>query len=184
MIRFLRQWPWLVLGIAVAIALFAPLLPTQDPYVQNLLARNLGPGAQHWLGTDSFGRDILARLVAGTRLTLIVALAATGIALVGGVGLGILGCVAGGVTRGVIYAGFDINRTMPTILLSLALMVALGVGTGSVILAVGIAYMPLFAYVTRAVHERESVAGYVTAARVIGVSPQHRQRMKRCGPLA
>jgi ABC-type dipeptide/oligopeptide/nickel transport system permease subunit len=170
MSRLIKQWPWLILGIALMIALLAPLLPIQDPYYQSLLARNLAPTSQHWLGTDSFGRDILARLVAGTRLTLIVAVAATSIAFLGGVGLGIIGCVAGGVSRGVIYAGFDIIRTMPPILLSLALMVALGVGTGSVILAVGTAYMPLFAYVTRAIHERESAAGYVTAARVIGVS--------------
>jgi len=171
MSRIIKQWPWLVLGFAVVIALLAPLLPTQDPYYQNLLARNLAPSAQHWLGTDSFGRDILARLVAGTRLTLLVAVAATCIAFFGGVGLGLLGCLAGGVPRTVIYAAFDMILTMPAILLSLALMVALGVGTGSVILAVGIAFMPLFAYVTRAIYERESAAGYVTAARVIGVSP-------------
>ncbi|MCW2271845.1 ABC transporter permease [Pseudomonas sp. JUb96] len=169
--RIIKQWPWLVLGTAVLIALLAPLLATQDPYAQSLLARNLAPSAQHWLGTDSFGRDILARLVAGTRLTLLVAVAATCIAFMGGVGLGLIGCLAGGITRTVIYAGFDMILTLPAILLSLALMVALGVGTSSVILAVGIAFMPLFAYVTRAVYERESAAGYVTAARVIGVSP-------------
>ncbi|MGY2198009.1 ABC transporter permease [Pseudomonas gingeri] len=171
MSRVIRQWPWLVLGVAVLIAILAPLLPIQDPYYQNLLARNLAPSTHHWLGADSFGRDILARLITGTRLTLIVAVAATGIAFFGGVGLGLIGCLAGGVTRAVIYGGFDMILTMPAILLSLALMLALGVGTGSVIIAVGIAYMPLFAYVARAIHERESAAGYVTAARVIGVSP-------------
>lgn len=169
--RLLNQWPWPVLAAAVSIAILAPLLQTQDPYAQSLLARNLGPSAQHWLGTDSFGRDMLARLIAGTRLTLWVAVASTCIAFIGGVGLGAIGCLVGGAVRTVIYAGFDMVLTMPPILLSLALMVALGVGTGSVIMAVGIAYMPLFAYVTKAIHERESAAGYVTAARVIGVPP-------------
>jgi ABC-type dipeptide/oligopeptide/nickel transport system permease subunit len=170
--RFRLVWlAYGVVGISVLLAVFGASLLSQDPLSQNLLARNLGPSAAHWLGTDSFGRDIAARLVAGTRLTLVVALLASLLALVGGAGLGLAGCVIGGRTRALVYAGFDIVRTMPPILLSLALMVALGVGTSSVILAVGIAFMPLFAYVARAVYEREMASGYVAAARVIGAGP-------------
>lgn len=166
-----RGWPWLVLLAAVVAAVLGPLLPGLDPYQQDLLARNLGPSAGHWLGTDSFGRDMLARIVAGTRLTLVVAACAAGIALIGGAGLGILACLAGRATRAVVFAIFDMIRTLPPILLSLALMVSLGVGTASVILAVGIAFMPLFGYVARAVYEREMASGYVTAARVLGIRP-------------
>lgn len=168
------HWHWLayaLVAVAVGVALFGPLLLTQDPLAQDLLARNQPPSAAHWLGTDSFGRDMLARMVAGTRLTLMVAFLATLLALAGGAGLGLVGCVIGGRVQSLVFAAFDIVRTMPAILLSLALMVALGIGTRSVILAVGVAFMPLFAYVARAVYEREMAAGYVTAARVIGAGP-------------
>ena len=171
-LRFRLHWlAYGVVAVSLLVGIFGSALLTQDPLAQDLLARNLGPSAGHWLGTDSFGRDIGARLVAGTRLTLVVAFLASLLALVGGAGLGLVGCIAGGKVRALVYAGFDIVRTMPPILLSLALMVALGVGTSSVILAVGIAYMPLFAYVARAVYEREMASGYVAAARVIGAGP-------------
>jgi len=174
MMRLLSRggyWPWLLLLATLAVAAVGPNLLTQDPYTQDLLARNLGPSSTHWLGTDNFGRDILARIVAGTRLTLVVALCSGAIALLGGAGLGLLGCALGSAARGVVYLVFDMIRTLPPILLSLALMVALGVGTSSVIFAVGISFMPLFGYVARAAYEREMAAGYVRAARVIGVSP-------------
>jgi len=171
MSTFRRLAPWVLLAVALTAAAIGPLLPGLDPYHQDLLARNLPPGPGHWLGTDSFGRDILARLVAGTRLTLLVAVCSAGIALLGGAGLGLMGCVAGGPARGAVYAAFDMIRTLPPILLSLALMVSLGVGTLSVILAVGIAFMPLFGYVARAVYEREMASGYVAAARVLGIAP-------------
>ena len=168
------QWHWLayaVVAASVMVAVFGPSLLTQDPFAQDFLARNLGPSAGHWLGTDSFGRDTAARLISGTRLTLTVSILATLLALAGGAGIGLIGCVIGGRTRAVVYAGFDIVRTMPAILLSLALMVALGIGTRSVIVAVGVAFMPLFAYLARAVYEREMASGYVAAARVIGAGP-------------
>ncbi len=172
--HFVWQWRWLAYAIVVAsvlVAIFGPALLTQDPLAQDFLLRNQAPSAAHWLGTDSFGRDTAARLVAGTRLTLAVSVSATLLALLGGAGLGLAGCVIGGPVRAVVYAAFDIVRTMPPILLSLALMVSLGIGTGSVIVAVGVAYMPLFAYLGRAVYEREMASGYVAAARVIGAGP-------------
>ena len=158
MSTFRRLAPWVLLAVALTAAAIGPLLPGLDPYHQDLLARNLPPGPGHWLGTDS-------------RLTLLVAVCSAGIALLGGAGLGLMGCVAGGPARGAVYAAFDMIRTLPPILLSLALMVSLGVGTLSVILAVGIAFMPLFGYVARAVYEREMASGYVAAARVLGIAP-------------
>ena len=167
--RLARHWPWAVLLAVVLAAVIGPLLLSQDPYAQDLLARNQAPSAEHWLGTDNFGRDILARIIAGTRSTLIVAFLSGAIALAGGAGLGLAACSAGGLVRAMVYMAFDMIRTLPAILLSLAMMVALGVGTQSVILAVGISFMPLFGYVSRAAYEHEINAGYVRAARVLGV---------------
>jgi ABC-type dipeptide/oligopeptide/nickel transport system permease subunit len=175
--RMARSWfswhhlAYAMVAVSLLVAACGSALLALDPLEQNLLSRNLAPTAAHWLGTDNFGRDVYARMIAGTRLTIVVAFLATVLALAGGAILGMIGCIVGGLLRTVIYAAFDIVRTMPPILLSLALMVALGVGTSSVILAVGIAYMPLFAYVARAVYEREMASGYVSAARVIGAGP-------------
>ncbi|WP_144629807.1 ABC transporter permease [Bordetella genomosp. 13] len=168
--RFVHGWPWLALLAALMLAVAGPGLLDRDPYAQDLLARNLAPSAAHWLGTDNFGRDVFARLVAGTRLTLLVASCAGLIALVAGAGLGLLACATGGGARAAVYLVFDMIRTLPPILLSLALMVALGVGTASVVVAVGISFTPLFGYVARAVYEREMASGYVRAARVLGLS--------------
>ncbi|GAA5231960.1 ABC transporter permease [Verticiella sediminum] len=167
----LSRWPWAVLAAIVLVALAGPWLAGHDPYAQDLLARNQPPSPAHWLGTDNFGRDLLSRLVAGTGLTLLVALGASLLALVGGAGLGIAACALGRPARAIVFAGFDIVRTLPAILLALALMVAMGVGTASVILAVGVAFMPQFGYVARAVYERETASGYVLAARTLGVAP-------------
>jgi ABC-type dipeptide/oligopeptide/nickel transport system permease subunit len=164
-----RNWPWLVLLAVILAAAIGPLLLSQDPFTQDLLARNQAPSPEHWLGTDNFGRDILARIVAGTRFTLIVAVMSGAIALAGGAGLGLAACSAGGLVRTTVYMVFDMIRTLPPILLSLAMMVALGVGTQSVVLAVGISFMPLFGYVSRAAFEREMTSGYVRAARVLGI---------------
>lgn len=165
------RWPWLVLVLIAAVALVGPWFVSHDPYAQNLLARNQPPSATYWLGTDNFGRDLLSRVVTGTRLTLLVALSAGLLALVGGAGLGIAACALGRSARSIVFAVFDIIRTLPAILLALALMVAMGVGTLSVILAVGIAFMPQFGYVARAVYEREMASGYVLAARTLGIAP-------------
>lgn len=166
-----RHWPWVLLLAAALLAAVGPALLSHDPYAQNLLARNLPPSAAHWLGTDNFGRDVYARIVMGTRLTLLVAFCSGAIALLGGAAVGLLACALGGAMRAAVYLVFDLIRTLPPILLSLALMVALGVGTGSVIVAVGISFMPLFGYVARAAYERETASGYVRAARVLGVAP-------------
>lgn len=167
-------WHWLayaIAGLALLMAALGPALLQHDPLAQSFLIRNQPPSAAHWLGTDSFGRDTAARLIAGTRLTLGVSILSTLLALAGGAGLGLIGCVLGARPRALIYALFDMVRTMPAILLSLALMVALGIGVRSVVVAVGISFMPLFAYVSRAVYEREMTAGYVDAARVLGAGP-------------
>lgn len=158
-------WPWIVLGILVVGGLLATFGLTQDPYAQDFLTRNQGPSAAHWLGTDQFDRDLLARIMAGAWLTLSVAAFATLAALAGGAGLALLACRVGGWFRSSVFTVFDLLRTLPAILVGLAIMTAAGAGTLTVILAIGLTFAPLFAYITSSAYDRERVAGYAIAAR-------------------
>lgn len=164
----LKAWPWAVLAIVVIAGTLSWLGLTQDPYDQNFLARNQGPGADHWLGTDQFGRDLLARLMAGAWLTLGVAASATLVALAGGAGIALIACRAGGWWRQTVFTVFDLLRTLPAILVGLVIMTALGAGTATVVFAIGLTFAPLFAYITSATYDRERVAGYAVAARLMG----------------
>lgn len=163
-------WPWAILAILVAAGLAATLGLTQDPYAQDFLARNQGPGAAHWLGTDQFGRDLLARLMAGAWLTLSVAAGATTVALLAGAGVTLAACIAGGWVRTAVFTVFDLLRTLPSILVGLAIMTAAGAGTTTVIFAIGLIFAPLFAYIASAAYDRERLAGYAMAARLMGGS--------------
>jgi peptide/nickel transport system permease protein len=158
-----------LLGLALALALLGPVLLGADPLAQNLAARNQGPGAVHWLGTDSLGRDILARLIAGTRITLAVAAGATLVAFVLGAGGALLALALGRVAEEIVFGFVDLVRAMPSILLALVLMIALGVGTAALVTALGLAYAPFFARIARAAYRRERAMGYVDAARTMGV---------------
>ena len=163
-------WAWALLGALVLAGLFALLGLTQDPYAQDFLARNQRPSEAHWLGTDQFGRDLMARLMAGAWLTLSVAAGATLVALVGGAGVALVACVTGGWFRTAVFTVFDLIRALPAILVGLAIMTAVGAGTAPVILAIGATFAPLFAYIASAAYDRERVAGYAMAARLMGDS--------------
>ncbi|AWB34877.1 ABC transporter permease [Orrella marina] len=163
-----KYWPWTVLTIVVVAGLLSTFGLTQDPYAQDFMARNQGPGADHWLGTDQFGRDLLARLMAGAWLTLGVSASATAVALAAGAGIALFACRTGGLFRQTVFTVFDLLRTLPAILVGLVIMTAMGAGTLTVILAVGLTFAPLFAYITSATYDRERVAGYAVAARLMG----------------
>ena len=160
-----------ILSLALLVAVIGPELVPHDPLVQELAARNAPPDAVHWLGRDHLGRDVLARLAAGTRISMAAALGATLLALVLGAGLGLAAEALGRWPSLLVFGGFDMVRAMPSILLALVLMVALGVGLWPLILALGVAYAPHMALVARAAWRRESSAGYVAAAQVMGAAP-------------
>jgi ABC-type dipeptide/oligopeptide/nickel transport system permease subunit len=161
----------LLVALLAAVAVLAPLLLPHDPLAQDLAARNAPPGGGHWLGRDHLGRDVLSRLVLGAQLSLGVAAGATAVALVLGAGLGLAAAALGAWAERAVFALFDVVRALPSVLLALALLVAMGVGTGPVMLALGIAFAPLLAEVARAAWRREQAAGYVAAARVLGAGP-------------
>jgi ABC-type dipeptide/oligopeptide/nickel transport system permease subunit len=169
----LGGWGALGLGLtllALAVALLGPLLAPQDPLAVAVGRRLQPPSAEHLLGLDALGRDVLSRLVAGTGISLGVGLAATLLAFALGAGLGLLACAAGGPAAALVFGGIDLLRTLPSILLALILVAAIGTGTGPVTVALGLAFAPVFARLARAGYLREMGSGYVAAARGLGAS--------------
>lgn len=157
----------------VAMAAVAPLLAPYDPLDQDLLALNRAPDAAHWLGTDHIGRDVLSRLVTGTRTTLVIGFGGAAIALAIGGGIGLVALALGRVADTLVFGAVDLVRAIPPILLALLLVVALGAGAGPVAIALGLSYAPFFAYVARATWRREMAQDYVVAARTFGGGRLH-----------
>lgn len=163
----------LVITVVVAAALAAPLLATQSPLDQDLLAINRGPDAEHLLGTDNLGRDVYARLLFGARTTLVIGALGTLSAFALGAGLGLLSMAFGRVTETLLFSFIDLIRALPGTLLALLLVVALGSGPLPVIAALGLSFAPLVAYVARAAYRREVARDYVRAARSFGGGRLH-----------
>lgn len=170
---FLRQ-PTLVLAVAVlAVVVLWAVAPTWftswDPVEGVARDRLQPPSAEHLFGTDNLGRDLFARVVHGSATSL----AATSVAVVVGLTVGsVFGLLAGflrGVVDDAIMRFMDVLLAIPSLLLSLALITALGFGTINVAIAVGLASVASFSRVMRAEVLQVATAVYVEAARVSGV---------------
>jgi peptide/nickel transport system permease protein len=161
------------LGVFVAIvfmALFAGLIAPYNPLEQNYARIMEGPSADHWLGTDSFGRDMLSRIIYGARIALIVGILAVLLAMLIGVTLGLMSGYYGGIIDTIIMRVMDGLFAFPILILAIALMAVLGLGVRNVIIAVAVVSVAPFARVTRgdvlAVREEP----YIEAARLAGIS--------------
>jgi peptide/nickel transport system permease protein len=165
-------WVALVmLAGAVGVALAAPLLPLSDPHATDLSARLLAPlSPGHPLGTDALGRDLLARLVWGSRVSLAVAGIATAVAALLGSLLGLMAGYLGGLTDTLAMRGVDVLMGFPYLLLVLAIIAALGPGLGNAMLAIALANLPFFARAVRGATVSVKDAPYVEAARMAGAS--------------
>ncbi len=155
----------LAVGWALAPSVFAGGDPLTGVPAQKLQS----PSAQHWFGTDNLGRDLYTRMVHGAGLSLTATLAAVGIALIAGSLLGLLSGAIGGVVDAVVMRLVDVLLSVPSLLLSLALVTALGFGTRNVAVAVGISLVANFARVMRSEVLRVRQAVYVEAAHAAGV---------------
>jgi peptide/nickel transport system permease protein len=158
----------IVCGLVVT-AIFAPLLAPYDPSQQDLPAKRTPPGARFWLGADEFGRDILSRIIYGTRVALLVGTVAVGIALSLGLTLGIVSGYVGGATDSAINRLLEVLQAFPYLLLAIAVVSALGPGVLNTTLAVGIWAMPAFTRIVRASVMSLKDLDYIQAARAIGV---------------
>ncbi|MFN0182440.1 MAG: ABC transporter permease [Aquabacterium sp.] len=157
---------WLLLMLALAAA--APWLGLHSPDESDPLAALSLPHAEHWLGADSLGRDTLARLIYGTRVSLTVALGSVTIGLAGGGLLGLLaGFFAGRLDR-LLMGAMTVMLCFPGIILAIALVSSLGPSLANVTLSIGVIFIPAFARIARAntlsLRQRE----FVLAARLIG----------------
>jgi ABC-type dipeptide/oligopeptide/nickel transport system permease subunit len=157
-----------LLALLLALSLAAPVLTSYDPIRQNLSQVLRPVSADHPLGTDYLGRDMLARLLYGGRLSLLIGFLAVGIGLAVGVPLGAISGFQGGRTDLVIQRFADILLSFPGFLLALSLVAILGVGLRNVIISVGISAVPSFIRLVRGsvLSIREQV--YVEAAHALG----------------
>lgn len=158
------------LALVVLIAVAAPLLPLDDPNAQQLSARLLPPWSDgHGLGTDQFGRDILARLVWGTRLSLMVALVATAVAATVGTLVGVVAGYAAGLIDAVLMRAIDVLLGFPYLVLALAVVAILGPGLLNALIAIAIVNIPFFARTVRGATVAHAGRDYVAAARISGL---------------
>jgi peptide/nickel transport system permease protein len=156
--------------LVVALALLAPALPLKSPTGQSVVRRLRAPSAEHLLGTDRLGRDVLSRVVWGTRASIAVGAAVVVISALAGTVIGLASGYFRGPGSDALVRAVDVLQAFPALILALAIVTALGPGLGTVIGGISIGYVPQFARVTRAaalaIRERE----YVEAARAAGAS--------------
>ena len=162
----------IILAVIIFFAVFADVFFDYETLViqQNASLKLQPPSVEHWLGTDEVGRDILARIVHGARISLPVAFATIAIATVVG---GLLGAIAGYGSRrvdDVIMRVMDIFLAIPSILLSIALVSAMGTSVTNMMLAISISNIPPFARIVRSAVLTIKNEEYIEAARAIGAS--------------
>lgn len=155
--------------LVVGFALAGPALIADDPSHLDVRARFAPPSLRHWAGTDSLGRDMLARLAQGGRIALGVALAAIALALAVGTPLGIAAARAGGPVAAAILVLFDIVAAFPSLLFALAAVALLGPGLPRLVLLVAITLAPQYGRVARAQTLTLTSSGFLEAARATGV---------------
>lgn len=167
----------LVVAIAVGCAILGSLIAPYNPNTQNLLLGLSGPSSGHLLGTDSLGRDVLSRLIGGTRLAIIGPLVAAACALVLSVPAGITAGYKGGVVDDILMRIADAGYALPSLLVVAVLVGVLGGGLILTATVLGVLFAPYDARVVRGVTLEQRPLPYVEAAQVLGLSD--RQVMRR-----
>jgi len=157
-----------VLIAALAVALAAPVLAPYDPYAQDLGSALQAPGRAHLLGTDNVGRDVLSRVIWGTRVSLVAGFVSVAIAALAGSLLGIAAGYSGGRVDGLVMRVMDAVLSFPPLVLALALGAVLGAGLTGVLIALGVVYTPTFARLMRGQVLTVKARDYVEAARALG----------------
>ena len=170
--RLLRRRAALV-GLAVvlffiALAVLAPLAAPYDPLVTDWRAVRKPPSALHLFGTDDLGRDVLARVIWGTRASLMAGLASVSLALAIAVPLGLLSGYLGGVVDGLLMRMIDAMLAIPFLVLAIALAAFLGPSLVNAMIAIGVVQTPVFMRLTRVQALTIAHEDYIEAARAVG----------------
>jgi peptide/nickel transport system permease protein len=160
----------IIILIVIICAIFAPLIAPHDPNKQDLSNRMDSPSMQHWLGTDTVGRDTFSRIIYGSRASLTVGVVALLLAVVVGMTAGLTAGYFGGIVHMVIMRLMDALMTVPMILLALTITVVLGGGLSNVIIALGIAMIPAYARLMCAQAQTVKQNDYVLAGKSIGAN--------------
>ena len=172
MLRLVRR-RGAMLGLAIvlffiAIALFAPLIAPYDPVQTSWTAVRKAPSAAYWFGTDELGRDVLSRVIWGSRASLMAGLVSVCISMALGVPIGLLAGYMGGWVDGLISRFTDAMLAVPFLILAIALAAFLGPSLTNAMVAIGVSAMPVFIRLTRAQVLSVKVEDYVEAARAVG----------------
>lgn len=157
-----------ILIVITLAAVLAPRLAPYPPTEMHALDRFAPPGGRYPLGTDFFGRDLASRILFGYRTSLLVAALSVAFAMITGSALGVIAGYAGGSTDSALMRTMDILFAFPVLLLAITIVVILGAGTLTTVLAIGIVYVPIFARIARAPALVVREQAYVEAARAIG----------------
>ena len=170
---FIRRNMLLAVGLLLFVvillsAVFSPVIAPYSPYDSNIKQRLHPPSAAHLFGTDEFGRDILSRVVYGTRISLLVGLVAVSISTVFGVLLGTLAGYYGGRVDTMLMRIVDSILSFPAILLALSIVAVLGTGLINLMIAIGIVYAGGFARVVRSAVLSVKEEDYIEASKALG----------------
>lgn len=157
----------LALSVWISQMMGRQILPF-DPNYSDMSKSFIPPNAEHWFGTDQLGRDIFSRVLDGTKISLFVGLAAVAISLSAGVTLGSMAGYFGGKLDTVIMRVMDMMLAIPSILLAIAFMAALGKGIDKAVIAIGLVSIPEYARIVRGSFLSIKELDFVQAAKVIG----------------
>ncbi|HEY9347375.1 MAG TPA: ABC transporter permease [Inquilinus sp.] len=160
----------LIIAVFVAVAVLAPWIAPYNPLAQSILKINQTPSWAHWLGTDQFGRDVLSRMIYGSRNSLIFGLLSPVLAAIVGTTMGVVAGYFGGAVDRVISRLVDLLLAFPELLLAIIIAAALGGGFWNVVAVLTVAFVPGFARVARAQTLSVKQEPYIEAAVAVGVS--------------
>ncbi len=158
------------IGVLAVLAMFGEPLAPHDPYASDLTARLAPPSAEHLLGTDALGRDLLSRIMAGAQFDLTLSIIAVAIAIVVGATIGLIAGFRGGLLDSILMSVVDVMLAFPYLLLVLIVVAALGPSIVSATIAISIALVPAYARLMRGVVLTVKEQDFVLAARTIGAS--------------
>jgi len=165
------SWVGLMLfAIVVGAAILAPVLSAYDPIDQDIVASLKPPSLEHWLGTDSYGRDTWARVLFGARISLIIGILSTAIAMIVGSLVGLLAGWYGGRIDAVLMQAMDALLAFPNLILGLIIVAMLGASATNIIIAIAVTSIPPFARIARAPTIAIKHREFIEACRALGFS--------------